>query len=36
MIAEEFRNGLHELGILHQPTLPYSPWVYVAFAHMFS
>jgi len=26
MIAEEFRNGLHELGILHQPTLPYSPW----------
>jgi putative transposase len=27
MIAEEFRNGLHELGILHQPTLPYSPWV---------
>jgi hypothetical protein len=26
MIAEEFKNGLHELGILHQPTLPYSPW----------
>jgi putative transposase len=26
MIAEEFTNGLHELGILHQPTLPYTPW----------
>lgn len=26
MIAEEFRSGLHELGILHQPTLPYTPW----------
>lgn len=26
MMAEEFRNGLHELGILHQPTLPYTPW----------
>jgi putative transposase len=26
MIAEEFRNGLHDLGILHQPTLPYTPW----------
>jgi hypothetical protein len=26
MIAEEFKNGLHELGILHQPTLPYTPW----------
>jgi putative transposase len=27
MMADEFRNGLHALGILHQPTLPYSPWV---------
>jgi putative transposase len=27
MVAEEFRNGLHELGIMHQPTLPYTPWV---------
>ena len=26
MMAEEFSNGLHELGILHQPTLPYTPW----------
>jgi transposase InsO family protein len=26
MTAEEFKNGLHELGILHQPTLPYTPW----------
>jgi putative transposase len=25
MMAEEFRNGLHALGILHQTTLPYSP-----------
>jgi putative transposase len=26
MMAEEFKNGLHALGILHQTTLPYSPW----------
>ena len=26
MTAEEFKTGLHELGILHQPTLPYTPW----------
>jgi transposase InsO family protein len=26
MQAEEFRAGLHTLGILHQPTLPYSPY----------
>jgi putative transposase len=26
MISEEFTNGLHELGILHQPTLPRTPW----------
>jgi len=25
MIAEEFVRGLHELGILHQTTLPYTP-----------
>jgi putative transposase len=27
MMAEEFKNGLHGLGILHQTTLPYSPWM---------
>jgi putative transposase len=26
MMAEEFKNGLHTLGILHQTTLPLSPW----------
>lgn len=26
MQAQEFTAGLHELGILHQPTLPYSPY----------
>jgi putative transposase len=26
MMAEEFKNGLHTLGILHQTTLPFSPW----------
>jgi putative transposase len=26
MMAGEFKNGLHTLGILHQTTLPYSPW----------
>lgn len=26
MQAEEFRAGLHTLGILHEPTLPYSPY----------
>jgi len=26
MTAEEFKNGLHTLGILHQTTLPFSPW----------
>ena len=25
MVAEEFTCGLHALGIVHQPTLPYSP-----------
>lgn len=27
MIAGEFTEGLERLGILHQPTLPYSPYV---------
>lgn len=26
MQADEFRSGLHALGILHEPTLPYSPY----------
>ena len=26
MIAAEFKEGLERLGILHQPTLPYSPY----------
>lgn len=26
MQAEEFLSGLHTLGILHEPTLPYSPY----------
>ena len=26
MQAEEFTAGLHALGILHEPTLPYSPY----------
>jgi transposase InsO family protein len=26
MLAEEFRSGLHTLGILHEQTLPYSPY----------
>lgn len=26
MMAEEFGTGLHQLGILHQTTLPYSPY----------
>ncbi len=30
MISGEFTAGLHHLGILHLPTLPYSPHVYVA------
>jgi hypothetical protein len=36
MISGEFTAGLHHLGILHLPTLPYSPHVYVAAAYMFS
>jgi putative transposase len=27
MISAEFTAGLHALGILHVPTLPYSPHV---------
>jgi hypothetical protein len=30
MKAEELTSGLHELGILHEATLPYSPYHYVA------
>ena len=26
MMSEEFKNGLHTLGILHQTTLPFSPF----------
>jgi transposase InsO family protein len=26
MISDEFKNGLHRLGIVHETTLPYSPW----------
>ena len=26
MVADEFKNGLHALGILHETILPYSPW----------
>jgi hypothetical protein len=36
MISGEFTAGLHHLGILHLPTLPYSPHVYVAASYMFS
>jgi len=30
MKADELKSGLHELGILHETTLPYSPYQYVA------
>ena len=30
MTSAEFTEGLARLGILHQPTLPYSPYQYVA------
>jgi transposase InsO family protein len=36
MQAEEFTAGLHALGILHEPTLPYSPYQYVALKNMWS
>jgi transposase InsO family protein len=35
MQASEFLSGLHTLGILHQPTLPYSPYQYVLQILMF-
>jgi len=34
MKAEELKSGLHELGILHETTLPYSPYHYVAATNM--
>ncbi|CAJ0782418.1 hypothetical protein R8510_05001 [Ralstonia chuxiongensis] len=36
MIADEFVEGLASLGILHQTTLPYSPYQYVALKFMCS
>jgi transposase InsO family protein len=36
MMAEEFTAGLATLGIVHQPTLPYSPYQYVALKDMWS
>ena len=35
MKAEEFQAGLHTLGILHETTLPYSPYQYVLPTVMF-
>src|SRR5260221_9373633 len=34
MMAAEITEGLTRLGILHQTTLPYSPYQYVAFPNM--
>jgi putative transposase len=34
MVAEETTSGLAELGVLHQTTLPYSPYQYVALEDM--
>jgi putative transposase len=34
MVAAEFTQGLERLSILHQPTLPYSPYHYVALKNM--
>ncbi|MBU1061072.1 MAG: DDE-type integrase/transposase/recombinase, partial [Proteobacteria bacterium] len=34
MIAAETKNGLLQLGIEHETTLPYSPYHYVAFSNM--
>ena len=34
MLAEETTNGLAKLGVLHQTTLPYSPYQYVALKNM--
>jgi transposase InsO family protein len=36
MISGEFTTGLHRLGVLHLPTLPRSPHVYVLEQFMFS
>jgi transposase InsO family protein len=34
MLAEETAAGLDRLGVLHQTTLPYSPYQYVALKNM--
>jgi transposase InsO family protein len=34
MGAAETQRGLRDLGILHEPTLPYSPYQYVALQDM--
>jgi hypothetical protein len=34
MLAEETVTGLAALGIVHQTTLPYSPYQYVALKNM--
>lgn len=36
MTAAEISEGLARLGVLHETTLPYSPYQYVASPHMFS
>jgi putative transposase len=36
MVADEFTNGLHTLGILHRPTLPYSPWANGKMEHLWA
>jgi putative transposase len=36
MLAEETTAGLARLGVLHQTTLPYSPYQYVAHKFMWS
>ena len=35
MLAAEISEGLARLGIIHETTLAYSPYQYVAAAHMF-
>ena len=34
MLAAEISEGLARLGIVHETTLAYSPYQYVAAAHM--
>ena len=34
MLADETVSGLSRLGVLHQTTLPYSPYQYVAYRKM--